>query len=60
MQEDQFSRNFDKVYQQLSKDPIIGRRLSKIPAKFLSIGTSKAREVMSGTVLRKKYSAMKS
>jgi hypothetical protein len=60
MQEEHFSKNFEKVYQVLTKDPIIGRRLSRIPVKYLTIGTSKAREVMSGTVLRKKYSAMKS
>jgi hypothetical protein len=60
MQEEHFSKNFEKVYQVLTKDPIIGQRLSRISVKYLTIGTSTAREVMSGTVLRKKYSAMKS
>jgi hypothetical protein len=60
MQEEHFSKNFEKVYQVMTKDPIIGQRLSRIPVKYLTIGTSTAREVMSGTVLRKKYSAIKS
>jgi hypothetical protein len=60
MQEDHFSKNFVKVYDRLTKDPIIGRRMSGIPVKFLNIGTSKSREIMSGSILRKRYSAMKS
>jgi hypothetical protein len=60
MQEDHFSKNFEKVYDRLTKDPIIGRRMVAIPVKFLNIGTSKSREIMSGSILRKRYSAMKS
>ena len=60
MQEDTFTKNFDKVYERFLKDPIIGSRMAAIPLKFLNIGTGKAREIMSGSILRKRYSAMKS
>lgn len=60
MQEDHFYKNFDRVYEILTKDAIIGSRLVAVPLKFLNIGTGRAREIMSGTILRKRYSAMKS
>ncbi len=59
LQEDTFSKKFEKVYLTLCKDPIIGKRVSSIPMKFLNIGTGKAKEIMTGIKLRKKYSQMK-
>lgn len=60
LQEDTFLKNFAKVHEALTKDPIIGKRVAAVPVKFLNIGTSKAKEVMTGPNLRKKYSQMKS
>lgn len=59
LQDDTFSKNFERVYAVLSNDPLVGERVRSIPLKFLNIGTGKAKEVMSGTKLRKKYSQMK-
>ncbi len=60
MQEEEFFTTFDKVYEKLSNDALVGRRVSIIPLQFLKIGTSTAKEVLNGKKLRKKYSAMKS
>lgn len=60
MQEDYLVKNMEKVYSKLSKDVIIGRRVSNIPFKFLMIPTSKATELTSGYTLRKRYSTMRS
>lgn len=60
LQEDSFTKNFEKVYSMLCKDPLLGERVSAIPLRFLNIGTGKAKEIMSGIKLRKKYSQMKS
>ena len=59
LQEESFSKNFEKVYELLCRDPIMGKRLSVVPMKFLNIGTSKAKEIMTGIKMRKKYSYMK-
>ena len=59
-QEDAYTKNFSKVYEELTTDSIHGGRVKVIPLKFLNIGTSRAKELMSGSVLRKRYSAMKS
>ena len=59
LQEQSFSKNFEKVYAFMCKDPIIGKHLSMVPLKFLNIGTSKAKEIMTGIKMRKKYSQMK-
>ena len=60
MQESYFFANFEKVYDKLWNDTIIGKRVSNIPINYVNIGTGKAREVISGKQLRKKYSAMMS
>lgn len=60
MQEEEFFSTFDKVYEKLSQDILVGKRVATIPLKFLKVGTSTAKEVLSGKKLRKKYSAMKS
>ena len=60
MQEDHFTKHFIIVYDKLSIDATVGSTVKNIPMKFLNIGTSKAKEIMSGVVLRKRYSAMKS
>lgn len=60
MQENYFSTSLETCYNNLTTDAIIGGRMKKLPFKFLSIGTSRARELMSGSILRKKYSTMKS
>jgi hypothetical protein len=57
MQEEEFFSTFDKVYEKLSQDVLVGKRVATIPLK---VGTSTAKEVLSGKKLRKKYSAMKS
>ena len=59
LQEDYLSKNLEKVYTRLSQDPIIGRRVIAIPFKFLNIATSRSKEVLTGSKLRKRYSAMK-
>lgn len=59
IQEESFSRNFQKVYESLCSDPIIGGRITLVPLKFLNLGKSTAREVMTGLQMRKKYSEMK-
>lgn len=59
MQEDYLSKNLEKVYTRLSQDPIVGRRVIAIPFKFLNLATSRSKEVLSGSKLRKRYSAMK-
>ena len=59
-QEDAYTKNFSKVYEELTTDSIYGGRVNVVPLKFLNIGTSRAKESMSGSVLRKRYSAMKS
>ena len=55
-----FSKGLEKSYNDLCKDVILGKRVSALPFKFLNIGTGRAKEIMTGTKLRKKYSAMKS
>ena len=60
MQEEEFFTTFDRVYEKLSNDAIVERRVANIPIQFLKIGTSTAKEFLSGKKLRKKYSAMKS
>ena len=59
LQDDYFSKNLEKVYTRLSQDPIIGKRSIAIPFKFLNLATSRSREVLTGSKLRKRYSAMK-
>ena len=59
MQEDYLSKNIEKVYTRLTQDPIIGKRVIAIPFKFLNVATSVSREILSGSKLRKRYSAMK-
>ena len=59
MQEDYLSKNIEKVYTRLTQDPIIGKRVIAIPFKFLNVATSVSRETLSGSKLRKRYSAMK-
>ena len=60
MQENDFFSSFEKVYEKLCNDVIIGSRVKRIPLHYLNIGTGKAKELLSGKKLRKKYSAMKS
>lgn len=60
IQENYFLKNVEACYNKLSKDPIIGKRVSAIPFKFLTIGTSRAKEEMTGVKYRKLYSVMKS
>ena len=60
MQEDYLVKNMERVYLKLSKDVIIGRRVSNIPFKFLMIPTSKATELTSVLTLRNRYSSMRS
>ena len=59
LQDDYFSKNLEKVYTRLSQDSIIGKRVIAIPFKFLNLSTSRSREVLTGSKLRKRYSAMK-
>ena len=59
MQEDYLVKNLEKVYTKLSQDPFVGRRVIAIPYKFLNIATSCSKEILSGSKLRKRYSAMK-
>ena len=54
-----FVRNFPIFYDVCSRDPILGSRVSKIPFVYLTVGTSKATEVINGDKMRKKYSSMK-
>jgi hypothetical protein len=54
-----FLRNFPLFYDIWCKDPILGNRVSKIPFVYLTVGTSKAMEVINGDKMRKKYSSMK-
>lgn len=58
-QENAFTRDFPLFYEVLKRDPILGRRVSKIPLKFLTVGTSRAFEIINGEKMRKKYSSMK-
>jgi hypothetical protein len=58
--EDAYSKNLKTTYESLKLDAIYGGRITVVPLKFLNIGTSKAKEIMSGSVLRKRYSSMKS
>ena len=58
MQEEAFFSNFEKMYKKLCQDALVGRRVIAIPMNYLNIGTSKAKEILSGKKLRKKYSAM--
>jgi hypothetical protein len=60
VQEEKFKENFNKVYELLRKDPLIGQRMSLVPLKFLNITKSTASEIMSGVQMRKKYSELKS
>lgn len=60
MQEDYLFKNYEKVYTKLTQDVIIGRRVTAVPLRFLCIGTSRSKEILSGSTLRKRYSAMKS
>ena len=59
-QDDAYVKNLKTNYDALKLDAIYGGRITAVPLKFLSIGTSRAKEVMSGNILRKRYSAMKS
>jgi hypothetical protein len=59
-QELAFQTGLKKTYDDLCKDNIVGKRVTALPFKFLNIGTSRAKECLSGIKLRKKYSAMKS
>ena len=59
MQKDYLSKNIEKVYTRLTQDPIISKRVIAIPFKFLNVATSVSRETLSGSKLRKRYSAMK-
>lgn len=54
-----YVRDFAVNYDIFTRDPLLGNRMSKIPLKFLTVGTSKATEVLNGEKFRKKYSAMK-
>ena len=58
-QENAFSRDFSLFYETFKKDPILGQRVLNIPHKFLSVGTSRAFEIINGEKMRKKYSTMK-
>lgn len=58
-QDNAFARDFPIFYETLCKDPILGKRVSKIPLKFLTVGTSTAFEIINGEKMRKKYSTMK-
>lgn len=60
LQESLFKKEFSTFYEMLSKDPILGNRVKKIPLIYLTVSTSKATEVINGDRLRKKYSTMKS
>lgn len=59
LQENAFTRDFPLFYEAFTKDPILGSRVSKIPLKFLTVGTSRAFEIINGEKMRKKYSTMK-
>ena len=59
MQEDYLSKNIEKVYTRLTQDRIIGKRVIAIPFKFINVATSVSKEILSGSKLRKRYSAMK-
>ena len=59
-QDDAYSKHLKDNYEALKLDAIYGGRITVVPLKFLSIGTSRAKEIMSGSILRKRYSAMKS
>ena len=58
--DENFSKTFKLVYEALCKNVSIGKRVAAVPLIFLNIGTSKAKEIMTGTKMRKKYSVMKS
>ena len=60
MQENDFFSSFEKVYEKLCKDTLIGSRVAIIPLEYLNIGTSKAKELLNWKKLRKKYRAKKS
>ena len=59
MQEDNLSKNIEKVYTRLTQDPIIRKWVIAIPFKFLNVATSVSRYILSGSKLLKRYSAMK-
>ena len=59
MQEDYLSKNIEEVYTRLTQDLIRGKRVIAIPFKFLNVATSVSREILSGSKLRKRYSARK-
>lgn len=59
LQEDTFFREFPSFYERSCKDPLLGKRISKIPLKYLTVVTSKATDTISGEKMRKKYSSMK-
>ena len=58
-QDDAFVRDFPIFYEDLTKHPTIGKRVKAVPLKFLTVGTSRAFEIINGERMRKKYSAMK-
>lgn len=59
MQVDSFQKEFSLYYLKLCKDPILGKRATKIPEKYLTVSSSRASETTSGEKMRKKYSSMK-
>ena len=58
-QDELFVINFPLFYDIWCKDPVLGSRVSKIPLLYLTVGTSKAMETITGEKMRKKYSSMK-
>lgn len=58
-QDELFVFNFPLFYDIWCKDPVLGSRVSKIPLLYLTVGTSKAMETITGEKMRKKYSSMK-
>ena len=54
-----YVKNFPVFYDVWSRDPVLGNRVSKIPFVYLTVGTSRATEVINGDKMRKKYSSMK-
>ncbi len=59
LQESIFVSEYETIYKELCEHPLLGSRVKKIPFIYITVGTSKATEILSGDKMRKKYSTMK-